>query len=473
MQQSDNIWRIKIDRDRTTHLYAVSTVDIIGNLKKDMSNTQIRWYGPGYVVWEIELEEDGDYEVAICYASFSEGIVYNVFSGSYNIQGITRRTKGYFQTTEHLLNFEREYLKGKISLTKGTNRITFSITESVDNYDFSLSSIELTPVKAKAAIEKDKNLAAGSLACTDWFVNAGYGLMFHWTAQSQPRHGKLKPYRDAVMDFNVKAFADMVELTGAGYIIFTANHAKPHFPAPIQSWERLYPGWTTERDLIAELASALASKNVRLMLYLNPFAAYVSSPRLKNIDGSTFYRDEVRMDMSCKDDYIETTCEVLREIGLRYKKAIAGYWFDSCYQPYMHFGSFPIEVLFRAAKEGNSERICAFNYWILPVNTLYQEYWAGEVGGIGEIMKSRYIENGAGKGLQSHALIIMDDPWVHKKPETEVEDPHYNAETLISYIKGCMKNGGVITMNLGIYQDGSIGDKTLEVMKEIKKAIRA
>jgi len=471
MRQNRNSWHIKIDTNATTHLYAGSAIYLTGNIKREISNTQIRWYGPGYAVWEVETEEDGEYELAICYASFFEGIAYNVLSESHHIQGIIRKTNGYFNTTDHLLNFEREYLYKRIALTKGTSRITFNITESLDNYDFSLSSIELTPVTTKVSIEEDKN-SASSLASTDWFVHKGYGVMFHWTAQSQPKYGKLKLYGNAVKDFNVKDFTDMVELTGAGYVIFTANHAIPHFPAPIRSWERLYPGWTTERDLVAELAFALALKNIRLMLYINPFAAYTSSPRLKNINGSTGYRDDLRIDPSCKDDFINTTSEVLQEIGLRYKKDIAGYWFDSCYQPYMHFGSFPSEVLFRASKVGNLERICAFNHWILPINTLYQEYWAGEVGDIGKINEKRHMGYGAGKGLQSHALIIMDDPWVHDKPETEVEEPRYNAETITTYIKGCMKNEGVITMNLGIYQDGSIGDKTMKVMKEIKKAIR-
>ena len=138
----------------------------------------------------------------------------------------------------------------------------------------------------------------------------------------------------------------------------------------------------------------------------------------------------------------------------------------------MHFGSFQTELLFRAAKERNRKRICTFNHWILPVNSPFQEYWAGEAGALGNVSQGRYIENGAGKGLQSHALIIMDDPWVHDKPETGIADPHYTAEELTGYIREDMQRGGVLTINLGIYQDGNIGSKTLQVMREVKKAIR-
>jgi len=60
---------------------------------------------------------------------------------------------------------------------------------------------------------------------------------------------------------------NMVRATGAGYVIFTVNHADPHCPAPIRSWEKYHSGWTTKRDLIGEIADALQARGIRLMLY--------------------------------------------------------------------------------------------------------------------------------------------------------------------------------------------------------------
>src|SRR5258708_14422779 len=93
--------------------------------------------------------------------------------------------------------------------------------------------------------------------------------MFHWTDFTQPRDGKKKAYKDAVDAFDVKAFANMVEEMGAGYVVFTLNHAHPHCAAPIQSWEAIHPGWTTRRDLLGELADALEARNIRFLLYIN------------------------------------------------------------------------------------------------------------------------------------------------------------------------------------------------------------
>ena len=35
-----------------------------------------------------------------------------------------------------------------------------------------------------------------------------------------------------------------------------------------------------------------------------------------------------------------------------------------------------------------------------------------------------------------------------------------------------MENGGFVTVNLAIYQDGTVGDKALQIMKEVKENIR-
>ena len=100
-------------------------------------------------------------------------------------------------------------------------------------------------------------------------VKSGYGLMFHWTGQSQPRRGPQKSYREAVDAFPVSAFVEMVQETGAGHVLFTLNHALPHCPAPIRAWEKVHPGLTTERDLLGELAGALQKAGVRFMIYIN------------------------------------------------------------------------------------------------------------------------------------------------------------------------------------------------------------
>ena len=51
-------------------------------------------------------------------------------------------------------------------------------------------------------------------------------------------------------------------------------------------------------------------------------------------------------------------------------------------------------------------------------------------------------------------------------------DPRFNSTELSQYIMDCMKNKGAVTINIGIYQDGTVGEKAMEVMREVKKEIR-
>ena len=95
-------------------------------------------------------------------------------------------------------------------------------------------SLELISPAAKAAMIASTERAQKMRANSDWFVEAKYGVMFHWSTTTQPLRGPQKPYPEAVSAFDLDAFADMVSETGAGYIIFTAVHGIMHFPAPLK-----------------------------------------------------------------------------------------------------------------------------------------------------------------------------------------------------------------------------------------------
>jgi hypothetical protein len=109
--------------------------------------------------------------------------------------------------------------------------------------------------------------------------------------------------------------------------------------------------------------------------------------------------------------YVEMHREILDEIGSRYDRKLHGYWFDSWYQAYEHYSELRQDLVFDACKSGNPDRITAFNFWILPICTQWQEYWAGEIGFPENPPASRYFKSGAGARLQSHSLLFLDAPW--------------------------------------------------------------
>jgi hypothetical protein len=109
--------------------------------------------------------------------------------------------------------------------------------------------------------------------------------MFHWTSQSIGRDGTNKPFAQAVSDFPVDRFVEMVEATGAGYVLFTVGHAQPYCPAPLSSWEKYFPGKTTKRDLIAEMAQSLDAKGIKLMCYFPTHVIGKFEPPARNSPG--------------------------------------------------------------------------------------------------------------------------------------------------------------------------------------------
>ena len=54
----------------------------------------------------------------------------------------------------------------------------------------------------------------------------------------------------------------------------------------------------------------------------------------------------------------------------------------------------------------------------------------------------------------------------------DLPEPRFDAQTLGDYISQCMKNGGAATINLGIYQDGSVDPGAVDVLKEVRQRIR-
>jgi len=77
---------------------------------------------------------------------------------------------------------------------------------------------------------------------------------------------------------------------------------------------------------------------------------------------------------------------------------------------------------------------------------------------------------GAGQGLRYQALLIMEPYWVQQR--AEMPKPKFSAQVLGDYISGCMNNGGAVTINLGIYQDGSVDPRAVDVLKEVRQRIR-
>jgi len=442
---------IELKSDRSTFLYGTKAIRIIGELKKQ-GGDYFEWKGNCEMSWAIRVPKADKYDLFLIADIPAESINIKLLftSGTNAFKFAVNPTIGPW--VDGGKNFQRIKVLSDVSLPLGNQEVGLKSTGLASDITLlNIRSIELVPVSAYQSIGKENKKAVASRASIDWLTKTGYGLMFHWTSQSVNPDGSNKPYEQAVNDFDVKKFANMVEETGAGYVIFTIGHAEQFCPAAIKSWEKMHPGKTTQRDLIEEMANALNTKDIRLICYMNSYG----TAKFGKVDNVEFYK---------------TFTDILKEFGDRYKEKIAGYWFDCWYQIFEGFPGIPFEDFFKATKTGNKDRIICLNSWIYPSVTPWQEFWAGEVASPVALPENGFMKDGPVPNLQYQALLIMEPYWVQEK--AQMPNPRFTSAELSKYIRDCMDKKGAVTINLGIYQNGTVGEKALQVMREVREQIR-
>lgn len=307
-----------------------------------------------------------------------------------------------------------------------------------------------------------------SRANTDWLAKCRYGIGVHWTAQTAPRHGDPLPFQRAVEAFRLQEFVEQVQRAGADYVLFTATHALQMLPAPNAVIDRLLPGRTCKRDLIGELADALAAKGLPLLVYYNHSCNGRNDPQ---------WRKAVGYDGPDKNLLAKNLMEVVAWMGQRYKDRVKAWWFDSSYSldargPHnsvttdMTGFQFPWERFTVAAKAGFPARLVTYNAGVAQtfLYTAHQDYWAGELVNLKTPATSRYLDH----GLQWFGWTCLDfRGWVHTKQNTEIPGPLYSDEEVIRFVRTCNAHRAPMTFNVGIYQDGTMAAASVEQLRRL------
>ena len=184
-------------------------------------------------------------------------------------------------------------------------------------------------------------------------ANAGYGLMVQAGGWSYPEHGAKKEWPKGIEDFDVERFATMASDMGAGYVVWSATWITYDFPAPIKAIDRILPGRTSLRDLVGDLADALAKRGIKLILYYH--LGHGPGPNVEWWNRNwTSHEDMTR--------FFENFCAITTEVGERYGRRLAGWMIDDG----MIYYPAPFERLGKALKAGNPARLISYNSWVLP-----------------------------------------------------------------------------------------------------------
>jgi hypothetical protein len=348
-----------------------------------------------------------------------------------------------------------------IHIKQGENRIVLKAVAPGEGLE--IYSLEL--ITAQDAARRDAGVHA-LRSDTQWMREAKYGIQCTWTSWSYPRHGPLKPYNAAVNAFDAEGFAKSAADMGAGYVIMTTSHAEHYIQAPITAVDRVMEGRTTSRDLIADLIAALNGYGIKFILYYhighddyrrNPIEGWwVNTGYLR--DKAVFWRH---------------WCEIIGEIGERYGRGLAGWFFDDGCAYYPLNPDFA--ELTGVAKTGNPHRVVCYNPWIWPRFTDFQDYFCGE--GYDFLRTTAFLSlNGNGiftggpqQGLQAHTNFILEQNWWHDKEDTPIGPPSMPLSQFQADMKRAFAYGIVPSVNLEIYQEGTFSEESVRYMKNIER----
>ena len=332
--------------------------------------------------------------------------------------------------------------------------------------------MEIVQPKVKADLLKD---ALAMRQKPDWFRNAGYGLMFQWTNRATPPEGPIKPWEEKVNDFDLDGFISTVEESGAAYVLWSVTWGNQYISAPIQSLDAIIKGRTTRRDLLGEMADALHARGIKLIFYYHYGYDCNHSIDADWMKASGGYKAD-------KTEFYKNWMAIVSEIGDRYGDKLHGWWFDGGQRYYnCHFDnttgdrgmlSAPFRKLTLAARSGNSKRIIAYNSWIKPRLTEYQDYYGGEGAHVASGLNQGSFRSGPQQGLLAHGCFIFESKWGHIEKNTPIPNPKFSLDKLTRLVEKARKERSPLSINLEMYEDGSISPDSARLLKQLKNVIR-
>ncbi|MDQ1257156.1 MAG: type protein, partial [Candidatus Hydrogenedentes bacterium] len=298
---------------------------------------------------------------------------------------------------------------------------------------------------------------------TDWFEKAGFGVFVHYldSIQNNPEHvgslGKRTTWDECVREFDTERFADAMAEAGAGYVIFTAMQMSRYMIAPNATFDRIsgyQPGEAcATRDLIEDLYQSLSRRNIPLMLYWTG-----DGPRVDEKAGPAYGCGN-----PVSTEFVQKWADTFREYGERYGDKIAGIWCDGSYS-FIGYDEAKLGILAEGLRAGNAKRIIALNPGVdkqVSAYTKHEDYTCGEQNVFFEIPVQRFLN-----GEQWHILSFLSKTWWGQP------GVGYTKTELASYVSDVHRRGGVVSVDVLLFRDGSLDRSQIEAIKAVRTELR-
>jgi hypothetical protein len=186
------------------------------------------------------------------------------------------------------------------------------------------------------------DLWAAEPHASDWFHEAGWGVMTHYLGAPPSSDGgaelSAEAWNEQVEAFDVAGLVRQLASTGTRYLLFTVGQNSGHYCAPNATYDRLVgiqPSKCSRRDLITDLAQALQPHGIRLVAYLPsgaPAADRVARQKLQWRWGASggwqLPGEPAGGRLAEFQRNWEAICRYWSE---RWGRRVAGWWIDGCY----------------------------------------------------------------------------------------------------------------------------------------------
>jgi hypothetical protein len=358
---------------------------------------------------------------------------------------------------------------GLVWCPAGHHRLSI-VVESVGGYGSQLVS----EIRSVALVHEDELDALAQRLAR--FTDAGevarqrlresnFGLMFQYGPWSYPPHGPDKPgLQDHVDAFDVVQFADEMAALGVGHVVWSLSWWTYTLATPSRAvdWISGTTDLTSRRDLVLELATALKARGIMFLLYY-----HLGHDQHVSGDSGPWWRAQhwpaefSHTGQGDRGPALANLQRVLTELGARYGDLLDGWLVDDGIALYPA----PFERLGQSLRAGNPGRLVAYNSWIVPKVTPFQDLDFGEglrdIAGL-DIDDDGLLRSGPSTGLLAHAMTPLQPAWGVYAPEQMVELDDWVEQGLDDLYDACRKARVPLTLDLLMWSPGVIDPQAVE-----------
>jgi len=308
---------------------------------------------------------------------------------------------------------------------------------------------------------------------TDWLKDARWGVFTHYLVKPEMSAEQWQRQVDA---FDVEGLARRLRSVGAPYICLTIGQNSGHFCAPNATYDELTgirPSKCSRRDLVSDLADALAVHGIRLMAYLPAGAPAHDKTACERLQWGWGFQGPwpaVHGGPTTGKRIAEFQRKweaICRDWSMRFGRKVSGWWIDGCYfaDDMYNFPDEPNWSSFAAAlRAGNLDSLLAFNPGVrsrVVKHCPVEDYTAGEVDySLPALLQGRFLD-----GAQLHILSFLGPTW-------GAAPPRFPLELVVGYTKYVNACEGVITWDVPIHPSGLVPEPFLEQLAAIARAVR-